>query len=227
MPITHQAIIFDMDGVLVDSEPLHLAATNAVLAEEGASLSSLENRIYLGTNERAYWRALVERFGLRRPAEECMERKRAETHRRLREALPVAPGVRDFARAARARGLALGVASGSDRDLVEFVLSGVGIDDLVGAIAAGDEVGRPKPDPEIFLLAAERLGIDPEVCLVFEDSANGARAALAAGMGCVRVVTETTRGLDFPEVHGSIDSFVDQRVDDWIVRPIRGEEYGR
>ena len=72
---------------------------------------------------------------------------------------------------------------------------------------------NPKPHPEIYLLAAQRLGIDPRTALVFEDSVNGAQSALAAGMTCYRVVTETTRHLDFPPVAGEVHSFSDLRVD--------------
>jgi HAD superfamily hydrolase (TIGR01509 family) len=222
---TRSAIIFDMDGVLVDSEPLHLRATNEVLALSDAELSAEDNRVYLGTNEFSYWTALKERFELPGTVESLMAVKHRATHRLLREELPVMDGVVEFVAAAASRGLKLAVASGSDRDLIDFVLAGSGLAPYIEAIAAGDEVAEPKPHPEIYLLAASRLGIDPAKAIVFEDSINGARSAVAAGMTCIRVITETTRHLAFPPTAGEIHSFRGLRVDAVIDgSPLEGSE---
>jgi beta-phosphoglucomutase-like phosphatase (HAD superfamily) len=100
------------------------------------------------------------------------------------------------------------VASSSSCGWVEGWLRRHGIRDLLDVVVARDDVTRVKPDPELFLLAARRLDVAPEGCLVFEDSANGMRAALAAGMGCVAVPNALTRSLARPEVDlvmGSLD----------------------
>ena len=203
-----RAVIFDMDGVLIDSEPCHLESTNMVLSRYGAHLSATENEKYLGWNEAAYWQALVERFDLPEPATMLAELRHEIIVDMLKARVPVAPGVVDFLGALRERDVVLAVASSSDRAVIDHVLDKGAMASFFAAIAAGDEVTRSKPDPEIFLLAAQRLGIDPSMSIVFEDAPHGARGALDAGMGCVRVVTETTQRLtDFPPVHLTIEGF--------------------
>ncbi len=209
-----KAVIFDMDGVLIDSEPLHLEAANVVLGREGAHLSAADNEEYLGSNEQVYWTALVERFSLKLSAEHYIRERHGVLVDILKDRLPVAPGVAAFLAELRRRGLPVALASSSERDLIDHVVQEGGLSSYFVAIASGDEVRQSKPDPEIFLLAASRMGVSPEDCLVFEDSKNGVTAAHRAGMCCVRVVTETTRALSMPHVAAVIESFVGLDVDD-------------
>lgn len=206
--MTLAAAIFDMDGVLIDSEPLHLQSTNDVIGRWGHALTVEQNEAYLGWNENAYWEALRERFSLTATSEELIEARHVRLIELLKEELPIVDGVRevvaDFAR----RGFALAVASSSEREAIDFVLEHGGLAEHFPVIASGDEVANSKPDPEIFLLAAERLGKRPEECVVFEDSLNGVNAAVAAGMTCLRVMTDMTRNIPFPPVDGVIESFV-------------------
>ncbi len=201
------AIIFDMDGVLIDSEPLSLEATNVVLERRGARLTSADNTAYLGWNQRRYWTDLVARFGLdEEPAILIREREEALLSL-MAEGLEAAPGVIDLIDALTAMGTRIALATGTSRAFVDHILARIGLTGRFEALACGDEVERPKPDPEIFLLAARRLGVRPADAIVLEDSVNGLRAARAAGMKVVRVVTETTRALDFPPVDDTIDGF--------------------
>jgi len=205
---TVAAVVFDMDGVLVDSEPLHHESTNLVLGEHGVRLTECENRRYLGWNERAFWTALREKFGLPGAVPELIRRRQeVVTDLFLKRGLPIADGVARTLEALAARGLPLAVASSSERAVIDEVLARGGIAHFFRAIASGDEVTRGKPDPEIYRLAARRLGVEPARCLAFEDAPHGVRAALAAGMRCVRVVTSTTRDLEFPSVDATIASF--------------------
>lgn len=201
------AIIFDMDGVLIDSEPLLLEATNVVLGRRGAHLDASENLAYLGWNQRSYWTDLSRRFELGDALPDLLHEREEVLAGLMERGLEPAPGVVDFAGSLAAAGHRLALATGSGRLLAERVLERIGLAERFPIRACGDEVSRPKPDPEIFLLAARRLGIDPEEALVFEDSVNGVRAARAAGMRVIRVVTDTTRALDFPPVDGMIDGF--------------------
>ncbi len=116
------------------------------------------------------------------------------------EGQPLLPGVEALLRAARELGLGRGVASSSSCAWVEGWLRRHGIRELVDVVVARDDVRRVKPDPELFLLAAARLAQPPAACLVFEDSPNGMRAALAAGMRCVAVPNALTRRLARPQV---------------------------
>jgi HAD superfamily hydrolase (TIGR01509 family) len=130
------------------------------------------------------------------------------TSDRLSEPQPLLPGVEVLLREAQARGLARAVASSSSCGWVEGWLRRHGIRILLDVVVARDDVTRVKPDPELFLLAARRLDVAPERCVVFEDTPNGMRAALAAGMHCVAVPNDLTRSLARPEVDlvmGSLD----------------------
>jgi len=116
------------------------------------------------------------------------------------EGQPLLPGVESVLREARALGLGRAVASSSSCGWVEGWLRRHGIRELLDVVVARDDVRKVKPDPELFLLAAARLGSEPSACLVFEDSPNGMRAALAAGMRCVAVPNALTRPLERPPV---------------------------
>ena len=116
------------------------------------------------------------------------------------ESRPLLPGVETLLQDARELGLARAVASSSSCGWVESWLGRHGIRDLLDVVVARDDVTNVKPDPELFLLAARRLEVAPADCLVFEDSPNGMRAALAAGMRCVAVPNALTRSLPRPEV---------------------------
>jgi HAD superfamily hydrolase (TIGR01509 family) len=202
-----RAAIFDMDGVLVDSEPLHLASANRALAPHGVRLTDEDNSAYLGWTEEAFWRAVVARFALPGSPEAYQARRAGYFFELLREDARVSPGVGVVLEALRSRGLRLGVASSSDTRMIAHVLAAGGLTRYFDAIAAGDEIRRSKPDPEIFLLAAARLAVRPEHCLVFEDSPHGIQAAVRAGMRCVRVVTDTTRALPCPPTDHVIEGF--------------------
>lgn len=214
-PVTAiKAVIFDMDGVLIDSEPLHLESTNIVLSADGAFLTPAENEAYIGWNEKAYWAELKTKFTLPGPIDGYIAARQVAVTDLLKRRLPIADGVTEFIRELHGRGLPLAVASSSQRPVIEHVLATGGLSKYFSAIASGDEVKRSKPDPEIFLLAAKRLGAPPDRCLVFEDAPHGSAGALAAGMLCIRVMTETTRRMKFPPVDRVIESFVGLSVDD-------------
>ena len=125
---------------------------------------------------------------------------------------PLLPGVEALLRDAKALGLGRAVASSSSCGWVEGWLRRHGIRDLLDVVVARDDVRKVKPDPELFLLAASRLGVSPAACVVFEDSPNGMRAALAAGMRCVAVPNALTRPLERPEVDLVLDSLEERRL---------------
>jgi len=126
------------------------------------------------------------------------------------EGQPLLPGVETLLRDARGLGLGRAVASSSSRAWVDGWLRRHGIHELVDVVVARDDVRRVKPDPELFLLAAARLGAARAACAVFEDSPNGMRAALAAGMRCVAVPNALTRPLERPAVDLVLASLAEQ-----------------
>jgi HAD superfamily hydrolase (TIGR01509 family) len=201
-----EAVIFDMDGVLLDSEPLHLDSINTVLATEGHRLSHEQNEAYLGTTLLHTWTDMHARFGLRRELDYYLGIYDAEVLRRLRQPLKPNPGVRELIGLLRERGIKLAVASGSQRGWIDATLASLGIADLLRVVVSGDSVARGKPAPDIFLRAADLVGVPPARCLVIEDAPNGILAAKRAGMRVVAVRTPFTSHLDLGDPDFVVDS---------------------
>jgi len=191
------AVIFDMDGVLVDSEPLHLRATQAVLGARGRSYTEQDNRAFFGATDTEMFRVLRILFDLPASTTELVEAKRHHLVELIRaEAQPLA-GVPAIPRGLSERGLLIGLASASPRVVIRAMLDAVRLADLFSTIVSGDEVARGKPAPDGFLLAARRLGVQPDECLVVEDSRNGVLAGKAAGMTVAAVPCPATSHEDF------------------------------
>ena len=191
------AVVFDMDGVLVDSEPLHTRAITLVLAEHGLRWDEAEGRDYIGLTDVESFTALKARHRLEGDPR-AMARRWAECAARLvqEHARPL-PGVPAVPLELRRRGYRLALASSSRPSLIAATLAAIGVEHVFEVVVSATEVGRGKPAPDIFLEAARRLGVLPDRCLVVEDSYNGVCAALAAGMRCVAIPCETTRHQDF------------------------------
>ncbi len=191
------AVVFDMDGVLVDSEPLHLRATQATLGARGASYSERDNRAFFGATDIELLRVLRILFDLPDPTTALVEAKTAHLIALIRaEARPL-PGVPDVPLGLRARGVPLALATASRRPVIQAILETVGLGRTFDAVVSGDEVARGKPAPDGFLMAARRLGVPPEQCLVVEDSRNGVLAGKAAGMVVAAVPCPATSHEDF------------------------------
>jgi putative hydrolase of the HAD superfamily len=195
-----RAIILDFDGLIVDTETPIYEAWLAAYRRRGHDLGLDLWQHSLGTHGGFDPLAhLDELCGGTLDRHALVAEVKAATAGRS-EDLPLLPGVERLLRDARDLGLGRACASSSSSGWVEGWLSRHGIRDLFDAIATRDHVTRVKPDPELFLLAASRLGVPALACLVFEDSANGMRAALSAGMRCVAVPNGLTRGLERPPV---------------------------
>jgi beta-phosphoglucomutase len=183
-------VIFDMDGVLVLSEPFIAAAAIGMFAEKGFRVAAEEFRPFIGAGEDRFIGGVAEARGI--PMDPA--RDKARTYEiyleMIRGKLRPLPGVREFVETCKQRGLRLAVASGSDTIKVEANLRELGLPATdFAAIVTGSEVERKKPAPDIFLEACRRLGLQPASCLVIEDAVNGVRAAKAAGMRCLALTT--------------------------------------
>ncbi|GIV96438.1 MAG: haloacid dehalogenase [Herpetosiphonaceae bacterium] len=193
------AVILDFDGLILDTETSIFEAWRAVFREYQQELSVEVWGNALGTHGGYDPCAhLCELTGLTLDSE-VLRRRVHEAHieQCLRE--PLLPGVLDVLHEARAQGLRTAVASSSSRGWVERWLAAHRIHHLFDTVCARDDVKRVKPAPDLFLLAAERLDVPPERCLVFEDSPNGIRAARSAGMRCVAVPNAISRMLPLPD----------------------------
>lgn len=182
-----QAVIFDMDGLLLDSERPIRDAWIEVGREIGVMLDAPTYQRVIGRNMTDVHAILGEVFGV-----EVYQRASARVadlleERHARQGYAAKAGAGELLAWLGERGVNCGLASSSYRAKILRRLGQAALLDHFAAIAGGDEVARGKPSPDVYLLAAERLGVDPAACLAFEDSDNGARAALQAGMKVVIV----------------------------------------
>jgi beta-phosphoglucomutase len=196
-----RAVIFDMDGVLTDSEPLINAAAIAMFKEKGLAVQPDDFLPFVGTGEQRYIEGVAEKYHLQLDLP-AAKRRTYEIYLGLVPAqLKAFPGAVGLVHACRDAGLRVAVASSADEIKVAANLEKVGLPmDSWDAVLTGEEVKNKKPAPDIFLSAAQKLGLKPEECVVVEDAVNGVQAAKAAGMRCVGVAQtfppERLRGAD-------------------------------
>jgi HAD superfamily hydrolase (TIGR01509 family) len=183
-PIT--AVVLDMDGVLIDSEQLWDEVREQLARERGGRWHERAQADMMGMSSTEWSRYMHDVIGLVEPPEEI----NAEVVRRLlaryRESLPLMPGAVAAVERLAAR-WPLGLASSSNREVIDAVLELAGIAHLFRATVSSEEVEHGKPAPDVYLEAARRLGVDPTSCAAVEDSANGIRSARAAGMRVIAI----------------------------------------
>ena len=201
-----EAIIFDMDGVLVDSEPIHVEIEKQQFLLNEVTISEEEHQKYMGTASDMMWRTIAERQKMRLSIEELIEQNRTESIRIFSELteIPVMPGLVELLEKLKAKKYPLAVASSSFPEIIDIILEKTQLKKYFKVIVSGEEAGKSKPEPDVFLLASQKLGIKPENCLVIEDSFNGIAAAHAAGMSCVAYQSP---GVD-PKTQREADSVV-------------------
>ena len=201
-----QAVVLDFDGLIVDTETPIFEAWLAAYRRRGQSVGLDEWQHTLGTHggfePLTHLEALL---GGSLDRDAVLAEVKEATAKGC-DSQPLLPGVEALLRDAKALGLGRAVASSSSCGWVDGWLRRHRIRDLVDVVVARDDVRKVKPDPELFLLAAARLGVEPGACVVFEDSPNGMRAALAAGMRCVAVPNALTRPLARPDVDLVLES---------------------
>ena len=182
-----KGVIFDMDGVLIDSEPWHYQAINDILARYGVNMPWAEHKEYVGVKTPETFARLKKRYHLPDTVAAMAEAKTRCFLHYIRTAAGIAPipGVPPLLADLRAYRLPLAVASSSPAPLVQAVLTRLNLGGAFTVVINGDMVQRGKPAPDIFLAAAQRLAVDPAFCLVIEDAAHGVAAAKAAGMKCI------------------------------------------
>jgi beta-phosphoglucomutase len=189
-----RAAVFDFDGVLVDSEPLHFRSLRDALRPEGVEISEEEYlQVYLAYDDREAIRLALERHGEEAdPARRArIEARKVEAFARLIPEVPVFDGARDLVRALEAQ-MPLAIASGARHAEIDAILRGVSLRDAFLTIVGAEDAERTKPDPAPYLEAARRLaartpGLAPGDCVAFEDSMAGIAAALGAGLKVVGV----------------------------------------
>jgi HAD superfamily hydrolase (TIGR01509 family) len=190
------AVLFDLDGLMVDSEPHSLASWDAVLATRGIALEQVVIERMFGQRLIDTARMLVQTYHLPDRPEELAREKETYQIAHLPGRITPMPGLLSLLDAIEQRGLRKAVASSGMRCYVTAVLKEVCLTERFPTIVTGDVVTNGKPAPDIFLAAARMLHIEPRHCLVLEDAPSGVQAAKAAGMRCVAVPNVHTQSLD-------------------------------
>ncbi len=195
MPLARH-VVFDLDGVIVDSEPLHGRANGEYLATLGAAVDRSLHDDMLGRRVRELTDAIAERLG--RPPDEVFAAREAIFWRLLEtDGIQPMPGLHRAITRLSGAGLPLAVATSGTRGYVEHVLRRLGVRDAFKAVVSGEDVVHGKPDPETYLHAAAVLGADPADCVAIEDTLHGVTAARGAGMRALAVPNALTAGMDF------------------------------
>lgn len=185
-----QAIIFDLDGLMINSEDLAPEAWDLTLVGKGAVLSREHYEKLVGASHEETIAYVIEQTGLELEADQLDRRFWSVLLERIEVEGEPMPGLLELLEALAERGYRLAVASNSPADYVRQALSILGLDYYFSdCVFSADQVARPKPAPDVYLRAAECLSVPPERCLVFEDSLAGVQAATAAGMRCIMVPT--------------------------------------
>jgi len=179
-----KAVIFDMDGVLSDTQKVHAKVESIVLKEIGIELDPTEiTRKFAGVNDIEMFKSILKENGFsKKLVKRLLRRKREMLLMELKRGADLIPGVIKVLKFLRKRRIPIGVASSSERKIIEIVLCSTGVKKFVDVVVGGDEVEKGKPDPEIFIKACEKLNVEPSSCVVIEDGKAGIIAAKRARM---------------------------------------------
>ncbi len=182
-----QGVIFDLDGTLIDSEPNYYEADRQWFESFGVTLTPEMKRPYVGMGNQAMVRMVREQYGLEEPEAELLKWKRKRYLELARKNTVAFPEMVKLVRSLQQQELPLAVASGSALEIIEELLTLTDLRDAFGVLLSAEQVPRHKPQPDIFLKSARRMGIEPKHLAVVEDSKPGVQAGLRAGMRVLAV----------------------------------------
>jgi HAD superfamily hydrolase (TIGR01509 family) len=191
--VSVQAVIFDMDGVIVDSEPYSMQALIDVLRLYGIEPTEEDIRRSYGRRIHDDFRDYFGRYGVAAHLDTAVAQKEARYYHLAAGRLQAFPGVMALIGRLQRQGYHLAVASSGDRVKLAFSVQALGLHNSFEAVVCGDDVTHSKPDPEIYLIAAQRLGVSPRLCVAIEDAPAGVEAAKRAGMRCIAVTNSVAR----------------------------------
>ncbi len=189
-----KAVIFDMNGVLVNDEPLHEQAFIEAFQKHGTQIT-LEDyqELFAGKTDKEGIRAAIERFGLSRDGENSLIQEKEQAYFRLApgQLIPI-EGVVDFVKKVKEK-FTVALVTSATRGEVEMILKALNLQNDFALVITAEDISRGKPHPEPYLLAAQRLKLSPEECIVIEDSPAGVRSAQSAEMRVIAITTTHTR----------------------------------
>ena len=214
MPRTFKAIIFDFDGLIVDTEVPEYEAWLNIFRSYGVDLPLSVWTPHIGGGNENFniYDHLEELTGKPFDRNEMRIRRRAEFAELFKDALPL-PGVEDYIASARERGMRIGIASSSPRRWVDPKLEQLGLEDTFDTVVCSDDVGSSKPNPASYLKALSDLGVTPDEAFALEDSPTGVQGAKNAGLLCVAVPGTLTRDRSYDHADLRLESLTDMTLD--------------
>jgi HAD superfamily hydrolase (TIGR01509 family) len=189
-----QAVIFDMDGVIVNSEPYSMQALIDILRQYGVEPTEDDLRRSYGRRVRDDFVDYFAKYGVTADVNTAIAHKHARYYHLAAGHLRPFPGVMSLLKRVRDHGYRLALASSGDRVKVAFGMQALELNGIFETVVTGDDVSHSKPDPEIYLTVAQRLGVPPAACIAIEDAPAGVEAAKHAGMRCIAVTNSVARG---------------------------------
>jgi len=201
-----KAIIFDMDGVIINSEPLHFEIEMGLLEELGGKISKEEYETFVGTTDYHMWSTFKDRFNLKPSVEELMNIKKERFIQNIQR-IELVDNFKEFMLMIHDEEYSMALASSNNKMAVDSIIEKFGLRKYLKVAISGDDVTNGKPDPEIFLKASEKMNIEPHECLVIEDAANGVIAAKAAGMKCIGLQNKNSGNQDLSEADLVVNNF--------------------
>ena len=187
-----------MDGVIIDSEPLHFEVEIELLEKLGGKMDKEAHQLFVGTTDYKMWSTLKEQFNLKPPVEDIIEMKKDMFISRIDE-IELMPNFMSLMLSLYNAGYPLAIASSNNRKVVDRIVEKFDLGVYIKFTISGDDVSKGKPHPEVFLTAAKKMSLVPKNCLVIEDATNGVKAAKAAGMKCVGLDSIPASGQDLSQ----------------------------
>lgn len=210
-----KGVIFDMDGVIIDSEPIHVKLERALLEEVGGDYSKINHDGFMGTTDAHLWSTLKKQFNIKLSVNELIYMKQERFIKNL-DQVPLVNNVLNLMESLHGKGIKLGLASSNNEKAVEAVKNKYGLARYMGIFTNGEAVSKGKPDPEIFLSTAKYMNLEPENCIVIEDTRNGVLAAKAARMKCIGYQNKNSGDQDLSEADLIINNYENITIKDMI-----------
>ena len=209
-----KAVIFDLDGVIIDSEPIHHKVLNEILKDYSVVIEDEEYNTFIGTSNASLWKKIIDKYNLKLEVEDMclLTLKNNFEYLKNNDVQPI-NGVINLLAQLKNNNILIGLASSSPLDSIELILSIFNIRTYFEVVVSGESVAKSKPSPEIFLKTAKLLGVKPKNCVVIEDSKNGVTAAKSATMKCIGFKNKNSGNQDISKADKIIACMTDATLE--------------